>query len=311
MRYDYSAVDFITFDCLGWPVTAIPEGGGTLFIEDFTPAVSGAAGTAPIAAARMGLRCLAVGGLGQDLMGDWVLGRLAGFGVDTSTLPRIPGARTSPSIVATRPGGLHPALHLKGATGVFTIEDAVLPQVVDARVVHLGGVGLMDAMDKGRNAARAGGARVTADVFAGSPDDLPAVASVLPHVDYFMPSIEEARALTGLTDLGDTARFFLDRGVGACVFTLGEDGAYDHGADGVRLTQPAFAVDVRCTCSDAFALALCRDMDPETAVRFAQAGSALTATGLGSQAGITSFDHTWDFMRTTPARPSAHAAATA
>lgn len=157
----------------------------------------------------------------------------------------------------------------------------------------------MDAMDKGRNAARAGGARVTADVFAGSPDDLPAVASVLPHVDNFMPSIEEARALTGLADLGDTARFLLDRGVGACVFTLGEDGAYDHGADGVRFTQPAFAV------------ALCRDMDPETAVRFAQAGSVLTATGLGSQAGITSFDHTWDFMRTTPARPSAHAAATA
>jgi hypothetical protein len=40
-------------------------------------------------------------------------------------------------------------------------------------------------------------------------------------------------------------------------------------------------------------------MDPETAVRFAQATSALNATGLGSQAGVTDFDHTWDFMQST------------
>ena len=61
MRYDYSSIGFYTFDCLGWPVTAIPEGGGTFFIEELTMAVSGAAGTAVIAAAKMGLNCLAVG----------------------------------------------------------------------------------------------------------------------------------------------------------------------------------------------------------------------------------------------------------
>ena len=71
MRYDYSSIGFYTFDCLGWPVTAIPEGGGTFFIEELTLAVSGAAGTAVIAAAKMGLNCLAVGGVGQD---SWVTG---------------------------------------------------------------------------------------------------------------------------------------------------------------------------------------------------------------------------------------------
>ena len=313
MRYDYSAVGFITFDCLGWPVTAIPEGGGTIFINDLTLAVSGAAGTALIAAAKMGLSCLAVGGLGQDMMGDWVLQRLREFDVDTSTLPQLPGKRTSSSIVTTRPDGLRPALHMKGATGDFYVDDATLPQVVDARVMHLGGVGLMDRMDRGRNAelarqARARGAIVTADVFAGSPADMPAVASILPVTDYFMPSIEEAQALTGLRDLGDTARFFLDEGVGCCVFTLGADGAYYHHANGTRFTVPAFDIEVRCTCGcgDAFdagfAVALCRGMDDETAVRFAQATAALTATGLGSQAGVVSFEHSLDFMRTTPTK---------
>ena len=36
-----------------------------------------------------------------------------------------------------------------------------------------------------------------------------------------------------------------------------------------------------------------------TAVRFAQATSALNASGLGSQAGVESFEHTLNFMKTT------------
>ena len=38
-RVDYSSNGFVTFDCLGWPVTAIPEGGGT------SPAWSTSAGS--------------------------------------------------------------------------------------------------------------------------------------------------------------------------------------------------------------------------------------------------------------------------
>ena len=313
MKFDYSAIGFITFDCLGWPVTDIPRGGGTFFIDELTLAVSGAAGTAVIAAARMGLKCEAVGGVGPDMMGDWVLQRLAQFGVDTSALKQIPGSRTSSSIVCTRPDGSRPALHMKGATGDFYIGDDLWPQVIDARGVHLGGVGLMTKMDTGRNAelarrAQQGGAITTVDIFAGSPDDLPAVASVLPYTDYFMPSIEEAHALTGRSDLEGTAKFFLDRGSKCCIFTLGADGAYYHHRDGARFITPAFDVKVLCTCGcgDAFdagmAVALCKGMDAETAVRFAQATSALNATGLGSQAGVVDFEHTLDFMRKTPTR---------
>lgn len=320
--FDYSSIGFITFDCLGWPVTRLPDGGDTIFIDDLTLAVSGAAGTAVIAAAKMGLNCAAVGGLGTDLMGDWVLLRLKQFGIDTSALHQIPGARTSSSIVTTRPDGARPALHMKGATGDFFIDDELMPQVIDARVVHLGGVGLMTRMDQGRNAelakrARQGGAIVTVDVFAGSAADLPAVASVLPYTDYFIPSIEEAHALTGRNDLEGTAEFFLDHGVTCCVFTLGADGAYYHHRDGTRFTIPAFDVDVRCTCGcgDAFnagfAVALCRGMDPQTAVRFAQATSALNATGLGSQAGIESFDQTWSFMQRSSLKLSQYLTAAA
>lgn len=134
------------------------------------------------------------------------------------------------------------------------------------------------------------------------------VAIVLPHTDYFMPSIDEARALTGLTDMGDVAKTFLDLGVTCCVLTLCGEGAYYYHSDGTRFSVPAFDIKVKCTCGcgDAFnagvAVALVKGFDAETMVRFAQATSALNATGLGSQAGVESFEHTLNFMKTTPVR---------
>ena len=311
--FDYSSMGFYTFDCLGWPFPGVPEGGGCNPIEELTLAVSGAAGTAAVAAARMGLRTLAVGGVGDDLMGEWVLARLRHFGVDTSTMQREHGWKTSSSIVITRADGSRPALHMSGATGNFFVTDAMLPTVVNAKVFHAGGIGLMHAMDTGRTAevmksAKASGAITTADVFAASPADMPAVASVLPYTDYFLPSIEEARALTGISAIGDVAGYFIDHGVEACVFTLGEDGAYYHDRSGVKFHMPAFDIAVKCTCGcgDAFnagfAVGLVKGFDAETTVRFAQATAALNATGLGSQAGVVSFDHTLDFAKSHPRR---------
>ncbi|HUQ36337.1 MAG TPA: sugar kinase [Aestuariivirga sp.] len=310
MRYDYASIGFYTFDCLGWPFTAVPPGGGTNFIDELTLAVSGAAGTAAIAASKMGLKTLAVGGVGADLMGDWVLKRLQHFGVDTSAMQQREGWKTSSSIVTTRRDGSRPALHMKGATADFYVDDAMMNQVIDAKVVHIGGIGLMKKMDAGRNAelmkrAKQNGAVTTVDIFAGSKDDMPAVAMVLPHTDYFMPSIEEAQALTGLADMGEMARHFIGLGVKCCVFTLGGDGAYYHHADGSVFKIPAFDIAVKCTCGcgDAFnagfAVGLNKGFDPQTTVRFAQATSALNATGLGSQAGVESFEHTLNFMKTT------------
>jgi sugar/nucleoside kinase (ribokinase family) len=310
MRYDYMSMGFYTFDCLGWPFTAVPEGGGTNFIDEFALAVSGAAGTAAIAAAKMGLTTLAVGGVGSDLMGDWVLQRLAHFGVDTSGMQRRDGWKTSSSIVTTRADGSRPALHMRGATADFFVDDMMIEQVTDATVVHAGGVGLMRNMDKGRTGevlkrGKEKGAVTTVDIFAGSPDDMPAVALVLPHTDYFMPSIEEAQALTGRSSMADMAKAFIDLGATCCVFTLGGDGTYYHHRDGTVFKIPAFDIAVKCTCGcgDAFnagfAVGLVKGFDAETTVRFAQATSALNATGLGSQAGVTSFEHTLAFMTGT------------
>lgn len=315
MLYDYASAGFYTFDCLGRPFTEVPPGGGTVFLDEITLAVSGAAGTAAIAAAKLGLKTLAVGGYGRDMTGDWAMARLEEFGVDTSGIQLLDDVPTSASIVLTRADGSRPALHRKGATGAFVVPPEDFDRVTDARVFHLGGVGLMDAMDGARNAAlmkhaQERGALTTVDVFAGSAADMPDVAAVLPHTDYFIPSIEEARALTGLDDLDAMAEVFFELGARACAFTLGGDGAWYRDREGTSFTLPAFQIDVVCTCgcgdvfNAGFAAGLVKGLSPQETVRLAQACSALNATGLGSQAGIVSLAATEEFMRTTPVRSS-------
>lgn len=311
MRYDYASIGFFTFDCLGRPVRRIPGPTEFDFLEEITIAVSGAAGAASIVAAKYGMKVLAVGGVGQDDMGDWVLGRLGRFGIDTSRMQRIAGVGTSSSIVAVQEDGQRPAMHMRGATGAFSVPPDEVAQVVDASIVHVGGAGLMDRMDGEPTVellrqAKLAGALTTLDVASAKREDMPLIARLLPHVDYFLPSIEEARLLSGLEAIPEVARFLLDKGVGCVILTLGDKGAYYHDAAGQRFHVPAFEVDVVCTCGcgDAFnaglAAALHRGFDPGAAVTFAQATSALNATGLGSQAGVTSFDDTLAFARRTP-----------
>lgn len=313
MTFDYTSMGFYTFDALCRPVTDIPPGGGTFFVDEFTIAVSGAAGSAAIVAAKHGLSVQAVGGVGEDLMGDWVLRRLADFGIDTANMQRCPDYTTSSSVVTTRPDGARPALHKRGATAGFFVGDDQIDRVLDTAILHVGGVGLMDRMDKGRTAdvlaeARKRGCRTTLDVFASTPDDLPLVRPLLEHTDFFMPSEEEAMALSGLTDFEEIARFLLDQGTGAVILTLGDKGAMYRDQTGERIDLPAFKIDVVCTCgcgdcfNAGFATGLHLGLPMEDCLRMGQAASAQNAMGLGSQAVVTSLEATRAFMETTPTR---------
>ncbi|MEM9440140.1 MAG: carbohydrate kinase family protein [Pseudomonadota bacterium] len=311
--FDYTSMGFYTFDALCRPVNDIPPGGNTYFVDEFALAVSGAAGSAAIVAAKHGLKVQAVGGVGDDLMGDWVLRRLADFDVDTENMQRCSDFSTSSSIVTTRPDGARPALHKLGATAGFYVDDNRIDRVLETKIFHIGGVGLMDRMDQGRSAevmaeAKKRGCVTTLDVFASTPDDMALIKPLLPHTDYFMPSEEEAMALSGLTDFEDITKFLLDLGVGAVILTLGADGAMYRGSDGQKIDLPAYEIGVVCTCgcgdcfNAGFATGLHLNRSIEDCIRLGQASSAQNAMGLGSQAVVASLEQTLSFMESTPTR---------
>jgi sugar/nucleoside kinase (ribokinase family) len=308
MRYDVSVIGLYILDVLGRPVVAIPDRGNVEFIEEIRLTVAGTAGGTVVDAAKLGLRSLAVGAVGDDEKADFVLATMQKFGIDTSAMQRLKGPPTSATILNVRPNGERPALHVRGASDHFDVAPEQYDQVFDAPIVHLGGTGLLRTLDGEKSRvllteAKRRGCTVTFDLIAASAETIAIVEPLLPFIDYFMPSIEEARDMSACATPEDCASFYLDRGTTCCVFTLGADGAYYAHRDGTRLHVPAYPVKVVDTtgCGDAFdagfIAALHHRMEPEISVRFAQAAAALVATGLGSDAGIVSFDDTLAHMR--------------
>lgn len=307
-RHDVSVIGLYILDILGRPVTRIPERGGVDFIEEIRLTVAGTAGGTVIDTAKLGLRSLAVGAVGDDEKADWVLMTMQKHGIDTSLMQRIKDVPTSATILNIRPNGDRPALHVRGASDHFTVAPELYDKVFDAPIIHLGGTGLLKKLDGPASLellrqAKARGRTVTFDLIAANAETAKIVLPLLPFIDYFMPSIEEAKEMSGRTTPEECARFYLDHGAGACVFTLGGDGAFYADNKGTRISQKAFDISVVDTtgCGDAFdagmIAAIHHGMDPETALRFAQATAGLVATGLGSDAGITSFEDTRRAMK--------------
>ncbi len=125
------------------------------------------------------------------------------------------------------------------------MADAALDAVLAPAIIHLGGTGLLAKLDGAPSArllaeAKRRGRTVTFDLLGAGPQTLSLIEPLLPHIDYFMPSIEEARDISGAADVPSAAGFFLGRGVKHCVFTLGGDGACFVAASGENRSQPAY-----------------------------------------------------------------------
>ncbi|MDT6941986.1 sugar kinase [Brucella pseudogrignonensis] len=309
MSHDVSVIGLYILDVLGRPVDAIPPGGNVEFIDEIRLTVAGTAGGTVVDLAKLGLNCLAVGAVGDDEKADFVLATLQRFGVDVAQMQRLKGFPTSSTILNIRRNGDRPALHARGASDHFEVLDSAVDAVLAPPIIHLGGTGLLAKLDgepsrKLLAEAKARGRITTFDLLGANDSTLDLISPLFPHIDYFMPSIEEAKQISGAAGVEGAGRFFIERGVKHCVFTLGGDGVCFMDSTGAVLRQPAFQIEVVDTtgCGDAFdagfITALHRKMDVKTALNFAQASAALVATGLGSDAGIRSFEDTLNFMNT-------------
>ncbi len=305
--YAYVCVGLTILDILGRPIGTIPEGGKTTIIEQIRITPAGTAAGPAVIGARYGMKTALIGAIGMDDMGDILLAMLRKNGVDTGLMQTRSDMPTSATMLAVSPSGERPNFHAIGASVMLELDDTRTQAITGSRFVHWGGVGTMLLLDGDPSAnilktAKANGATITCDFIAPLPQTLDALKKVLPHVDYFMPSMEEAMEVAGTRTPEDTASYFLDAGAGACIFKWGKRGSLFANHDGTTRI-PAFEVNALDTtgCGDAycagFAAALARGWDMEDACRFATATSALVATGLGSDAGVVGFEETVAAMR--------------
>lgn len=310
MKFDITCVGLTILDILGKGIVAIPEKGKTELIDQIRITPAGTAAGPAVIAAKLGLKTALVGAIGADAMGSVLEQMLNAQGVETAFLQKTADMPTAATILAVNREGARPNFHAIGATILLDIDETRRACITNSRFVHWGGVGTMLNLDGGAGAeilkeARSAGAVVTSDFIAPMPETLDALKRVMPHVDYFMPSLDEAMEVAGTQTPEETASFFLDLGAGACIFKMGAEGSMLVDKER-RIRIPTFAVDAYDTtgCGDAycagFIAALANGRNVENACRFASATAALVATGLGSDAGVVDFARTEEAMNTLP-----------
>ena len=305
-------------DILGRPVTAIPPGQNVDILEEIRITVAGTAAGTSIDMAKLGLDVMAMGALGKDELGNFVVNTMQSYGIDTARLRRKDGVQTSATMLPIRPNGDRPALHVPGANGELTWEDLDLDAIARADFLHMGGTSLMPKFDgeptvRVLRYAKEHGVTTTFDLVAiDRPDLLELIEPCLPYIDYFMPGLDEARMMCKLDARQDVIDFFLDRGAGHTVFKMGAQGSSIASRDGeIRLPALEAPVVDSTGCGDAycagFIAGLGMGWSVEDAGRLGTAAAGLVITGLGSDAGIVDLDETIAFMKSAKTLPMGEA----
>jgi ribokinase len=210
----------------------------------------GSAANTAMALARMGMRTSLVSRVGPDSWALKVYSCLEEAGVAPAGLQRDPTAMTGLMYVVVTSDGERTIFGHRGAN-VFTDPNQIdEEELAGARLFHLSGYALLadpqrSAALRALEAACRHGLKVTLDPGMAVPRKaLDEMRALLPTVNILMPSLGEARHLTGQTEPETCARALLEAGVEVVALKLGGEGCLI-ATDGGMLHVPGFAIQAR------------------------------------------------------------------
>ncbi len=274
-------------------IPCYPEKGGEGLSEKAELHAGGSAANTALVLARFGAHARLLGRVGTDPLGECVFQELDRAGVDLTLVQRDATALTGTMFVAVMPDGERTMFGHRGANANLTSVPLETAYWSDLHWVHVSGYAL--AKDPQRTAtlrviegAAHRGIAVSLDVglYAAcqAGDD---VRRLLPQTSVLFQNLEEARVLTGKTELLETLKALLGKGVGTAAVKLGKDGcAVADGNETFRV--PAFSVDVVDTTGagdsfDAgFILGRQWDLGLRASALLGNALGGLTCTALGA-----------------------------
>ncbi len=306
---EVTCVGVLTADVVGKPIDSLPGRGLLALVERMELHVGGCAANTGIGLAKLGVSTAIIGKVGRDGFGDFLASEFARFGIEVGGLARDERAATSATMVLVHGDGERSFLHHLGANATLCAADVDFARVRASKILHVAGALLMPAMDGEPTAnllreAKAAGLTTALDTaWDATGGWMQKIGPCLPYVDYFLPSLEEARMLTpGYRDPEAIARFLQDAGAGVVALKMGEAGALALDRDGALLRVPALPVNAvdALGAGDAFVAgflaALARGQDLEACVRFACAVGACCVTALGATTGVRDYEQTRAFL---------------
>jgi len=268
-------------------VEAFPAPGIKVQASEFLITSGGQAGNAAVAIARLGAQCSYIGALGDrdDEVANTIVKTFAGENIDVSRAIRVPGARSSASLIL---------IDARGEKMIATRRDTGLTKAVpddaDAAVAEVDAV-MLDNRYSNISlpiclAAKARGIPRVLDFDKPTPPDDP-LFQACTHVICSADAIRESTGLkelsAALAKLGESYKGFL-------AVTDGPEGVY--WLDGGQVKHmDAFKVDAVDTLGagdtfhGAFAFRLVETGDVVESMRFAAAAAAIKCTRFGGLKG--------------------------
>ena len=299
------------------PLERLPAAGELVSTGEFLVQPGGCAANVALGLTALGVPVAVSGRVGQDTFGELLVGDLLKRGIDTSAVVRTAGAHTSTTVILPVTGDDRRYIHSFGANAAFSAQDVPQDLLAAAKVIYVGGYLMLPALAQGPlvallKQARGRGATIVLDVAvpAGSPPPLASLESLLPLADYFVPNVDEARAITGEQEPRKQADRLMASGAQRVLIKLGDRGTYVRSA-GHEFEMPAPAVNAvePSGAGDAFAAGLIVGIQErweiERMVRFANVTGASACTALGSWNGVFSRAQADDFLGRNPLASSA------
>jgi len=275
---------------------------GSTPVERITMQLGGDAANEAAALCRLGHPAALVDPVGDDGAGAFVISELERAGVDTRWMRRAPGVDTGINVVLVGPDGERRFITSRtGSLRRLTLADALpaleSPGLAGARVCCLASLFVSFELSPADTAelfrrARARGLTLCADATRPKHGETARdLRDALSQLDYFLPNLEEAAALTGRSDPDAAADALLDAGVRRLALKLGGRGCLIADAEGRRIV-PAVpgirAVDTTGagdTFAAGFIAGLLEGRSFEACARLGNAAASLCVEVVGAGAG--------------------------
>ena len=245
-------------DILVRPVEKIDFSTDTVKVDEIRTSNGGDCMNVAVGLSKLACRVGFSGRVGRDSFGESLKKVLERHGIDISGLTVDETAQTSAAVCLVSPGGERSFLYSGGANDRFTVKHICAAQLEQSRIVYVGGVYLLPGLEPDLpeffRAAKKMGKITAMDVtWDTSGRWLSVIEPCLPYLDYFLPSISEARQIARTDDSADIARFLLAKGVTNVVIKRGKDGCWAAGPDEC-FSFPAYETNVVDTtgAGDAF-----------------------------------------------------------
>jgi 2-dehydro-3-deoxygluconokinase len=290
------AVDLL---CLGEPIVEFnqqPDG-------RYLPGHGGDTSNCAIAAARQGAHVGYLTHVGADAFGRSFIDLWQAEGVDTTTVRAVDGGQTGIYFVTHGADG-HEFSYFRDGSAASRMTPADLPRAAleTAQILHVSGISqaisqsAADTVFAAMEIVRAAGGRVSYDsnlrLKLWPLDRARAIIHAgMAMADIALPGLEDAEALTGLSDPDRIADFYLGLGAGIVALSLGAGGTLVATPERRRRVpgRPVSVVDATGagdTFDGAFLARIIAGDDPFTAAAYANAAASIAVQGYGAVAPI-------------------------